>query len=189
VITKAKEHLVALICIGAFVAAGIGAVIGYQILLGSLAAEVAALEADAAAAESRLKTLQAQAEQRETQHLMASERFDQALPATLDIGAVLGRLGERLKAKQVELQDRQVRSGDTRNSTMVAQTPIKMRFESSFADAYELLRQIEQDEQIIRLHRLLVRRDMKEPREPLAVELELSVFSRRAKEAERWLTE
>ena len=199
--SNAKKKMIAAACAVVVILIAAASYVSHQHVLGNMAEQNEQLRSQVASLESQFSKLNDDLNYQRTQLVMTATQFDQALPFTFDIGAILGRLGDRLRVEGVKMRNRQVRTGDTQRSEMIARTLINMRFEGTFDDIYAVLKQIDSDDQILNADRMTISRpsgadladgngsENDSTEKLLEVELDISAFARQAKETDRWLTD
>jgi Tfp pilus assembly protein PilO len=113
-----------------------------------------------------------------------------SLSARVPIGVDVGDLIKELSAALVEagVDRREIVTQPTANGRPFSRTPVTLRLECSFEQAFRVLKRVESCSRLTRIDRLSVTSAGEDRSRPLRVEVEISAFSRGAEEAAAWGT-
>ncbi len=104
--------------------------------------------------------------------------------AVLGIEQGVGSLMRALSAdlNDLELSNRSLTSGNTRQEGTVKQIPLSLSFKGSFADTFELLRRVQDYDRLIRIEQLSINREGRSLSDEVMVSAKLVTFARGDKE-------
>ncbi len=104
--------------------------------------------------------------------------------AVLGIEEGVGSLMRTLSADlhDLELSNRSLTSGNTRQEGVLKQIPLSLSFKGSYADTFELMSRLQDYDRLVRVEQLTINREGRSLSDEVMVSAKLLTFARRDKE-------
>ncbi len=107
---------------------------------------------------------------------MSPEKLKLAIPARPDLGLLLSQIGQDLNA--VSVTEQQLQAKTIVDGSDFSRVPMTLRFRGSFEALFDFLHRLESRQRVIRIDRVMVRRDGVGNAKMLQVDIDLSTFFR-----------